>query len=61
MRWTPEYRIEMARKIASVLVEESGGIIMSRRTNELGNLILHALSMPESFLNGIADRFAEFA
>jgi len=60
MQWTPQQRIEIARQIAYTLNIESRGIVMSRRVYELSELIVMALSMPESFLSNNMDKFAEF-
>lgn len=58
--WTPELRIEVARKIAAALNTEARGMITSWRAAELSELILFALSMPPSLLDANRDKYAEW-
>jgi hypothetical protein len=60
MNWTPEVRIEVARRLADALREESRGVISSWRVAELSELLLFVLSMPESFLNQNAAKFRKW-
>jgi hypothetical protein len=58
--WTPEVRIEVARKIASAMLTEARGIIMSHRVAELSELILYVLSMPPSVLDANHAKYSEW-
>ena len=60
MNWTPEVRIEVARRLADALREESRGVISSWRVAELSELLLFVLSMPKSFLNQNAAKFRKW-